>query len=261
DNTAAEFHTTLLSIAPSPLDSNVIWVGTDDGNVQVTRDGGKTWATVFRNVPGLAPNAWIPTVEASREAAGTAYAVADHHQDDDYTPYVYMTTDFGRTWKSIAGDLPKSAGWGHVIREDPRRRDILYFGSELGLWISWDRGAHWVALRGDLPVVPVRDIHIHPRHRSHRRDARPRPVRPGRHHAAPGNSAGARCRRHLVRRPPRDPLELLESRRQPRLPRLGRREPAVPRDRHVRPEGFGQSGDSHGGRLERSRHPDYEEAA
>ncbi|HEY5413497.1 MAG TPA: hypothetical protein VIK41_01645 [Gemmatimonadaceae bacterium] len=163
DNTAAEFHTTLLSIAPSPLDSNVIWVGTDDGNVQVTRDGGKTWSSVFKNVPGLAPNAWIPTVEASREAAGTAYAVADHHQDDDYTPYVYMTTDFGRTWKSIAGDLPKSAGWGHVVREDPRRHDILYFGSELGLWISWDRGAHWVALRGDLPVVPVRDIQIHPR--------------------------------------------------------------------------------------------------
>jgi len=124
DNTAAEFHTTLLSIAPSPLDSNVIWVGTDDGNVQVTRDGGKTWSNVFRNVPGLAPNAWIPTVEASREAAGMAYVVADHHQDDDYTPYVYMTTDFGRTWKSIAGDLPKSAGWGHVVREDPRRHDI-----------------------------------------------------------------------------------------------------------------------------------------
>jgi hypothetical protein len=74
-----------------------------------------------------------------------------------------MTTDFGRTWKSIVGDLPKSAGWGHVVREDPRRHDILYFGSELGLWISWDRGAHWIALRGDLPVVPVRDIQIHPR--------------------------------------------------------------------------------------------------
>ncbi|HTK52150.1 MAG TPA: hypothetical protein VL308_09710, partial [Gemmatimonadaceae bacterium] len=162
DNTAAEFHTTLLSIAPSPLDSNVIWVGTDDGNVQVTRDGGKTWANVFKPA-GFTPNAWIPTVEASHEATGAAYVVADHHQDDDYTPYVFMTTDFGRTWKSIVGDLPKTAGWGHVVREDPRQHDILYFGSELGLWISWDRGAHWVALRGDLPVVPVRDIQIHPR--------------------------------------------------------------------------------------------------
>ena len=73
-------------------------------------------------------------------------------------PLAWKTADSGRTWKSIVGDLPKSAGWGHVVREDPRRHDILYFGSELGLWISWDRGAHWVALRGDLPVVPVRDI-------------------------------------------------------------------------------------------------------
>jgi len=163
DNTAAEFHCTILTIAPSPLDSNVIWVGTDDGNVQVTRDGGKTWASVFKNVPGLKPNAWIPTVEASHFDAGTAYVAADHHQDDDYTPYAYMTTDFGKTWTRITGDLPAKATWVHVVREDPKNRNLLYLGAEMGAWASWDRGAHWSSLRGDLPVVQVRDIQVHPR--------------------------------------------------------------------------------------------------
>jgi hypothetical protein len=163
DNTAAEFHSTLLSISPSPLDSSVIWIGTDDGNVQVTRDGGKSWSNVFVNVPGLKPNAWIATVEASHFDVGTAYATADHHQDDDYTPYVYMTTDFGKTWKSIRGDLPDKAWWTHVVREDPRNRNLLYVGTEAGVWASWDRGTHWVSLRGDLPVTPVRDLQIHPR--------------------------------------------------------------------------------------------------
>ncbi|MHB8839617.1 MAG: WD40/YVTN/BNR-like repeat-containing protein, partial [Gemmatimonadaceae bacterium] len=158
DNTAAEFHGTLLSIAPSPLDSNVIWTGSDDGNVQVTRDGGKTWNNVFVNVPGLKPNAWIATVEASHFDAGTAYVTADHHQDDDYAPYVYMTSDFGKTWKSIRGDLPDKAWWTHVVREDPKNRNLLYLGTEAGVWASWDRGAHWLSLRGDLPVTPVRDI-------------------------------------------------------------------------------------------------------
>jgi photosystem II stability/assembly factor-like uncharacterized protein len=163
DNTAAEFHSTLLSIAPSPLDGNVIWTGSDDGNVQVTRDGGTSWTNVFVNVPGLKPNAWIATVEASHFDAGTAYVTADHHQDDDYAPYVYVTTDFGRTWKSIRGDLPDKAWWTHVVREDPKNRNLLYVGTEAGVWASWDRGAHWVSLRGDLPVTPVRDIQVHPR--------------------------------------------------------------------------------------------------
>ena len=163
DNTAAEFHTTILTIAPSPLDSNVIWVGTDDGNVQVTRDGGRTWSNVFTRVPGLKPNAWIPTVEASHYDAGTAYVAADHHQDDDYRPYAYMTTDYGKSWKPITGDLPASAAWVHVIREDPRNRNLLYAGTEMGVWASWDRGSHWRSIRGNVPVTPVRDIRVHPR--------------------------------------------------------------------------------------------------
>jgi photosystem II stability/assembly factor-like uncharacterized protein len=162
DNTAAEFHCTIITIAPSPVDPNVIWVGTDDGNVQVTRDGGKTWTNVVKNITGLAPAAWIPTVEASPHDAGTAYVAADHHQDNDYTPYLYKTSDFGRTWTKITTGLP-AKGWAHVIREDPRNRNVLYAGTEVGVFASWNGGANWVSIRNGLPPVPVRDIQIHKR--------------------------------------------------------------------------------------------------
>jgi len=164
DNTAAEFHCTIIAIAPSMLDPNVVWVGTDDGNVQVTRDGGKTWTNVVKNIPGLAPNAWIPNLEASHYDAGTAYVPADHHQDNDYTAYFFKTTDYGKTWTRLnLGLSPKQTGWPHVIREDPKNRSILYAGTELGLWVSFDAGAHWTSLRQNIPPVPVRDIKIHPR--------------------------------------------------------------------------------------------------
>jgi photosystem II stability/assembly factor-like uncharacterized protein len=163
DNTAAEFYCTILAIAPSPLDPNVIWVGTDDGNVQVTRDGGKSWTNTVKNIPGLAPNAWIPNLEASHFDAGTAYVPADHHQDNDYSAYFFKTTDYGKTWTKIALGVPGKTGWAHVIREDPKNRNILYAGTELGLWISFDGGARWASFRHNMPPVPVRDIQIHPR--------------------------------------------------------------------------------------------------
>jgi photosystem II stability/assembly factor-like uncharacterized protein len=162
DNTAAEFHCTILTIAPSPLDPNLIWVGTDDGNVQITRDGGKSWTNVFRNVPGLAPNAWISRIDASRFSAGTAYLSASHWQDGDYAPYFYKTADFGRTWTRITNGLAPS-GWSHVVREDPKNPNLLYGGTENGLYASWDTGATWVSIRNGMPPVPVRDIRIHPR--------------------------------------------------------------------------------------------------
>jgi photosystem II stability/assembly factor-like uncharacterized protein len=162
DNTAAEFHSTLLSIAPSPKDSNLIWVGTDDGNVQLTRDGGRSWTNVIRNVQGLAPNAWISTVEASPSDPAVAYFAASHHQDNDYAPYFFKTADYGRTWKRITTGLP-AKGWAHVIREDPRNRNLLYAGTENGLYASWNGGDRWVSIRNELPAVPVRDIQIHPR--------------------------------------------------------------------------------------------------
>ncbi len=163
DNTAAEFHCTILTIATSMLDPNVIWIGTDDGNVQVTRDGGKTWTNLIKNIQGLAPNAWIPTIDASPFDAGTAYVAADHHQDNDYAPYAYMTTDYGKTWKSISGTgLPKR-GWMHVVRVDRKNRNLLYAGTELGLYASWDNGARWLGIGNNIPAVAIRDVQIHPR--------------------------------------------------------------------------------------------------
>jgi photosystem II stability/assembly factor-like uncharacterized protein len=164
DNTAAEFHCTILTIAPSMVDPNVIWVGTDDGNVQVTRDGGKTWTNVVKNITGLAANAWIPTVDASTHDAGTAYVAADHHQDNDYTAYFFKTTDYGRTWTRLTLDMPAmKTGWAHVLREDPKNRAILYAGTELGVWVSFDGGTRWTSLRQNIPPAPIRDIQIHPR--------------------------------------------------------------------------------------------------
>ena len=111
---------------------------------------------------GLAPNAWVNKVEASHFDAGTAYVSASHWQDGDYAPYFYKTTDFGRTWTKITGGLP-ARGWSHVIREDPKVKDLLYAGTEFGLWASWDGGATWVSIRNNMPPVAVRDIAIHPR--------------------------------------------------------------------------------------------------
>ncbi len=162
DNTAAEFHSTLLSIAPSPKDGNVIWAGTDDGNVQVTRDGGKTWTNTARNLPGLAPNAWISTVDASPHDAATAFVAASHWQTGDYTPYAYMTTDYGQSWRRITGNLP-ARGWVHVVRQDPRNPNLLYLGTEFGIFASWDRGGRWHSLRNGLSAAPVRDLWVHPR--------------------------------------------------------------------------------------------------
>jgi photosystem II stability/assembly factor-like uncharacterized protein len=162
DNTAAEFHCTIISIGPSPVDANLIWAGTDDGNVQVTRDGGKTWTNTVKAMTGLAPNAWINKVEASHFDAGTAYVSASHWQDGDYAPYFYKTTDFGRTWTRITSGLP-ARGWSHVIREDPKVKDLLYAGTEFGLYASWDGGAGWISIRNNMPPVAVRDIAVHPR--------------------------------------------------------------------------------------------------
>jgi photosystem II stability/assembly factor-like uncharacterized protein len=163
DNTAAEFHCTIIAIAPSPVNPNVIWVGTDDGNVQVTRDGGRTWANVVKNIPGLAPSAWIPNIDASWADAGTAYVAADHHRENDYAPYFFKTADYGQTWTKFSVGTAARAGWSHVIREDPRNRSVLYAGTELGIWVSFDGGAQWTSMRNNMPPAPVRDIKIHKR--------------------------------------------------------------------------------------------------
>ncbi|MGA9769194.1 MAG: glycosyl hydrolase [Blastocatellia bacterium] len=161
DNSSAENHCTIITIAESPLDEKMIWVGTDDGNLQLTRDGGKSWTNVVSNIQGLPANTWCSTVEPSRFDKGTAYVTFDGHQTGDMKVYVFKTTDFGKTWKSLATDA--ITGFAHVVREDRVNPNLLFVGTEFGLFVSVDGGEQWAQFTGNLPPVPVRDIAIHPR--------------------------------------------------------------------------------------------------
>jgi len=166
DNSAAEMHTTIYSISESPKDKLVIWVGTDDGNVQLTRDGGKTWNNVVANIQGLPKNSWVSWVQAGNFDAGTAYAAFDRHTVGDMAPYVYRTTDFGKTWTPLvtAQDVKGVRGYAHVIKEDLVQPNLLFLGTEFGLFISIDGGKAWAQFKGSrFPAVAVRDLAIHPR--------------------------------------------------------------------------------------------------
>ena len=164
DNSSAEEHTTIAVISESPLDSNTIWVGTDDGNVQLTRDGGAHWTNVVGNVPGLPKASWVSWVEPSRFEPGTAYVAFDRHTFGDMTPWVYRTQDFGKTWTRIAGPAGAVRGYAHVIKEDTVKKELLFLGTELGLFVSVDAGKAWAEFRGaEFPRVAVRDLQIHPR--------------------------------------------------------------------------------------------------
>jgi hypothetical protein len=161
DNSSAENHCTIYSICESPKDANVIWVGTDDGNVQVSRDAGKTWTLVSKKIPGLPPAAWVSSVEAGRFDAATAFVTFDNHAMGDMKTYVYRTTDYGKTWQPLmTSDIE---GYAHVVKQDLVRPGLLFVGTELGLFISIDAGTHWAPLRGEFPKVAVRDLAIHPR--------------------------------------------------------------------------------------------------
>ena len=163
DNSAAETHTTIYSISESPKDKNLIWVGTDDGNVQLTRDGGKTWVNLTANVPDKPKVDWTSWVEASRYDPAVAYVAFDRHNSGDMDPHVYKTTDYGRTWKPIVTPTSGVRGYVHVIKEDRLNPNLLYLGAEFGFWISPDGGATWAQFKGgDLPDVAVRDIAIQP---------------------------------------------------------------------------------------------------
>ncbi|MBV8547781.1 MAG: sialidase [Acidobacteria bacterium] len=164
DNSSAEMHTTIFAIAESPKNSNVIWAGTDDGNVQVTRDGGKTWTNVVSNIPGLPKNAWVSSVEPGHFDDATAYATFDMHTFGDMKPYAYKTSDSGKTWTPIIAEGAPVRGYAHVIKEDLVNRDLLFLGTEQGLWITLDGGKQWAQYKGgDLPNVAVHDLAIHPR--------------------------------------------------------------------------------------------------
>ena len=164
DNSSAEMHTTIYSISESPKNGQVIWVGTDDGNVQVTRDGGKNWTNVVGNINGLGKNSWVSTVAASRFDEATAYATFDRHNFGDMKPYAYKTTDFGKTWAALPVQESGARGYAHVIAEDSKNPNLLFLGTEFGLWISVDGGQRWAQYKGsNFPAVAVRDIVVQAR--------------------------------------------------------------------------------------------------
>lgn len=164
DATGAENFTTLIALAPSPVQQGVIWAGSDDGRLHVTRDGGKTWTSLEKNIRGVPENTWIPHIHPSNHDAGTAFAVFDNHRRSDWTPYVARTTDFGRTWTSLAGDRRGNLrGYALSIVQDPVDPDLLFLGTEFGLWVSLDGGKGWMRFDHGVPTVSVMDLAIHPR--------------------------------------------------------------------------------------------------
>ncbi len=162
DVSAAENYTTIVSLAPSTVERGVLWVGTDDGRIQVTRDGGKTWTSVEGNLHGVPANTWIPQVKPSPFDAGAAFVVFDDHRRSNWQPYVFATTDYGRSWRSLA--TPNLRGYALAIEPDPVDRDLLFLGTELGLWVSRDGGRSWLPFRHGLPAaVSVMALAIQPR--------------------------------------------------------------------------------------------------
>ncbi len=163
DNTNAETHCTIFCIAESPLDKNVIWVGTDDGNLQVSDNDGKKWKLRSKKIEGLPKGTWVSSIEASRHDRKTAFATFDGHRTGDRTPYVYRTTDLGRNWEPIT--TPEINGYAHIVRQDPVNPDLLFLGTESGLFITLDQGLHWARFE-EIPPVSVRDLVIQQRESS-----------------------------------------------------------------------------------------------
>lgn len=162
DATNAENHTTILAIAPSVKDAKVIWVGTDDGNLQLTRDGGKTWTNLASKLPGYKAGSWIPYIEASVYSAGEAFVVVNDYRRNDWRPMLFHTTDFGQTFRKIA-DENKVSGHTLCIVQDPIEPKLLFLGTDQGLYVSIDKGANWSKWTNGYPSVPTADLKIHPR--------------------------------------------------------------------------------------------------
>ncbi|HSG07552.1 MAG TPA: hypothetical protein VLA36_04320 [Longimicrobiales bacterium] len=162
DVTAAETHATLISAAESPVRPGLIWAGTDDGRVHVSRDDGATWVDVGVNLPAAVHPLWVSRVTPSRFQEGTAYLSKDGHRSDQFSPWIFKTTDYGRTWTKISGGLPDGNPI-YVVTEDPKNPDLLYAGSEFAAFVSADGGRTWDRLGEGLPTVAVHDLIVHPR--------------------------------------------------------------------------------------------------
>jgi photosystem II stability/assembly factor-like uncharacterized protein len=166
DVTGAETYCTIVSLAESPIRPGILYAGTDDGNVWLTRNDGGNWEELTGRFPGLPENAYVSRIEPSHHDSSRFYVSFDNHRVNDFTPYVYVTDDFGQTFRSIAASLPVGGpDFVHVIREDPHNPDLLFAGTDVGVYVSLDRGNMWQRFMTGLPTVPVHDLKIHPRDR------------------------------------------------------------------------------------------------
>lgn len=157
DDTGTEYYDTVFTIAPSPLTKGLIWAGTDDGLIQVTRDEGKSWSNVTpKDLPEWSR---VSLIEASPNDAGTAYVAVDRHQNDDLHPYIFKTNDYGKSWSRITNGIPENV-FARAVREDPKKKGVLYAGTERGVYVSFDDGAHWRSLQLNLPIAPVHDLAV-----------------------------------------------------------------------------------------------------
>jgi len=161
-NTGGENHFTIITISDTPIDTTIIWAGTDDGNVQVTKNNGENWKNVKLNIKKIPKKIWVSRVEASKHAKGRTYVTFDNHRFDDNSPYVYVTENYGETWKNITSNLPKDYSV-YVIKEDPINPNLLFVGTEESVYFSYDRGLSWEKLGSQLPTVAIHDLVIHPR--------------------------------------------------------------------------------------------------
>ncbi|HXM37897.1 MAG TPA: hypothetical protein VN908_04460 [Gemmatimonadales bacterium] len=166
DVTGAETYCTIVSLAESPLRPGLLFAGTDDGNVWLTKNDGGSWENLTGRVAGVPPGTYVSRIEPSRFDTATFYITFDNHRNGDYTPYVFVTTDFGKTFRSIVNNLPKGgADYVHVIREDVVNKNLLFVGTDVGLYASFDRGGSWQKFMSGFPTVPVHDLRVHPRER------------------------------------------------------------------------------------------------
>ncbi len=162
DATGAENHTTIISIAPCGLEEGVIWVGTDDGNVQITKNGGKDWTNVTKNIPGFPEGGWVAQVQPSKHKKGEAFVTVDDHRRNNWEPYIWRTTNYGKSWERIAeeGDV---RAYTYCFEQDPVEPNLYFCGTEFGLYVSFDAGKHWNQWTNNYPTMPTRDLVIHPR--------------------------------------------------------------------------------------------------
>ncbi len=163
DNLMTYDGSTLYAIAESPVTAGLIWTGSNDGQVNVTRDAGKNWTNVTKNIPNLPPWGTVENIAPSHFDAGTAYITVNLEQVGDYSPYIYKTADYGQSWTLISGDIPKSMNSStHCVIEDPVRKGMLYLGTDNSVYVSWDDGSHWTSLRNNMPPAPVYWLTVQP---------------------------------------------------------------------------------------------------